>query len=123
MCKIETERQDECHVYAITFLDHPCYKPNMQRSPLRFAPALLVVILTALCLVMPNNHAQAQTPEPTPEPTPAYQYGMTLTSGAEVLVVRSVTYGDIAIIVMVLVVVILFVFYIVLRSTKLWTAR
>lgn len=95
----------------------------MQRSPLRFATALLVVILTALCLVMPNNHAQAQTPEPTPEPTPAYQYGIVLSSGAEMIVERRVSYGEIGVVVTLIGVALLLLFYIMLMSIKMWSRK
>lgn len=95
----------------------------MQRSLPRFAP-LFVIVLTALSLLCVSPQpAQAQTPEPTPTATPAYQYGVVLSSGAEVVVVRSVTYGDVLVLCGLLLLAILFVFYIVLRSTKLWTAR
>lgn len=91
------------------------------RAPHLYATSIfLLFMVLSLAVFFPAQAVQAQTPESTPQPTPAYQYGVTLGSGAEVLVVRSVTYGDIAIIVTLLVVALLILFYILLRSAHLW---
>jgi ABC-type multidrug transport system permease subunit len=56
-----------------------------------------VVILVAVLLAGLCGQASAQTPEPTATPTPSYMQGVTMSTGNTLLLVKSVTYGDIAI--------------------------
>lgn len=121
--RFKPEKQDECHFYAITFLERTCYKQPMQRSLLRFAP-LFFVVLTALSLLCVSPHpAQAQTPEPTPTATPAWQYSIVLSSGAEMIVDRRVSYGEIGVVVTLIGVALLLLFYIMLMSIKMWSRK
>lgn len=94
----------------------------MQRSPLR--ALLFLVVLTALSLwcVSPQP-AQAQTPEPTPTSTPAWQYSIVLSSGAEMVVSREISYGDIGVVVALVGVALLLLFYIMLASIKMWSRK
>jgi hypothetical protein len=84
---------------------------------------LFSFLLTLGLLVIFTGPVLAQDPEPTAvptlTPTPAYQMVVTLTSGNELMLSRTVTYGDIAVVLSVcaLILVILFaIFYLVPRS-------
>lgn len=58
--------------------------------------------------------------EPTPSPTPSYVFGVPLSSGSEMVIARTITYGDIALVIAVIVLAIILVFYIAVRIPKLW---
>jgi hypothetical protein len=66
----------------------------------------LILVLTVLSHAAPAR-AQEVTPEPTAvptaTPTPAYLQEKTLSSGNTLLIERSVSYGDIAVVIAVLV--------------------
>ena len=96
----------------------------MQRSLPRFAPLFVVIVLTALSLLCVSPQpAQAQTPEPTPTATPAWQYSIVLSSGAEMIVDRRVSYGEIGVVVTLIGVALLLLFYIMLMSIKMWSRK
>lgn len=62
-------------------------------------PMLILLILAMLLVPGSAVHAQEPTPTPTVTPTPAYLSEVPLSSGDTVVIQRSVTYGDIAIVI------------------------
>lgn len=65
---------------------------------------LMVSVLLALAPMVPVS-AQEPTPSPTPlapSPTPNYQQAVALTSGNSLLIVNTITTGDIAVVLSVL---------------------
>ena len=99
-----------------------------------FRPALTVVFLMVAMAIMlamsPSIAAQAQdetstptpTATPTVTPTPADQYRVALGSGAELVVERRITYGDIAIVLVMLVMLVGASLYGIIRLIRLWLA-
>lgn len=85
----------------------------------------------AVLAVSPSIAAQAQdeptqtptpTATPTVTPTPADQYRVVLGSGAELVVERRITYGDIAIVLVLLVMLVGASLYGIVRLIRLWLA-
>jgi hypothetical protein len=73
-----------------------------------------------LVLLPAPLQVHAQDPSPTPTATPAYLHEVELSEGSTLLLVRSVTYGEIAVVLAVLVLSLLFIGYLFLRIPKLW---
>ena len=85
---------------------------------------LLMFLFAALSLGVPRVQAQGvdatSTPAPTLTPTPVYEYSFTLSSGNQVRVERSITYGDIAVVTVGLALLAMFIIYLFIRVPKLW---
>ena len=86
---------------------------------------LLLFLFAALSLGVPRVQAQGEedatfTPTPTLTPTPVYEYSFILSSGNQVRVERSITYGDIAVVAVGLALLAIFIIYLFLRVPKLW---
>lgn len=58
--------------------------------------AILVCVIGLAVIVLPGH---AQDPEPTPSATPPTQYGLALSSGQTLVVERSISFGDIGVII------------------------
>lgn len=70
----------------------------------RYVLSLIFAVICVLVLLPAGSaHAQTETPTPTATPTPKSQLAVTLSSGNELVISRSVTYGDIAIVIVVLI--------------------
>ncbi len=87
--------------------------------------AIFLLCVIAVLAVSPSIAARAQdeptqTPTPTVTPTPADQYRVTLGSGAELVVERRITYGDIAIVLVLLVMLVGASLYGIIRLIRLW---
>lgn len=76
--------------------------------------------LALALLLPPAGLALAQDPQPTPTPTPPWQYGVTLSSGAQLVIERRISYGEIAVATAILGLLGLFVIWIGFRAYKLW---
>jgi hypothetical protein len=94
-------------------------------------PAITVIFLLCVIAVMAvspsiavaqDDPTQTPTPTATPTvtPTPADQYRVTLGSGAELVVERRITYGDIAIVLVLLVMLVGASLYGIIRLIRLW---
>jgi hypothetical protein len=57
---------------------------------------------------------------PTVTPTPGYEYRFNLSSGSEVMVARTITYGDIAVVAVGLALLAISIIYLFIRVPKLW---
>ena len=58
---------------------------------------IIILALLMLIIVMPSSQAMGQEPTETPIPTPEIQIQKQLSSGNTMIIERSVTAGDIAI--------------------------
>jgi len=79
----------------------------------------LVVLLAGLNY----GQASAQTPEPTPTPTPSYMQAVTMSTGNSLLLVKSVTYGDIAIVTALLLLVAVLLLISMVMIPKVWMKK
>lgn len=81
----------------------PVYTDTMRRATLT-AMAFCIVILIATLMTAPAQaQAETPTPEPTITPTPAYIEAVSLTSGNTLIIERTITYGDVAIVLVLLI--------------------
>lgn len=80
--------------------------------------SLLPLMVLVLALVLDVSPARAQDPEPTS--TPVYSYDITLPSGTHVEVVRTITYGEIAVVVAVMAVTVCFIAFFLISVVRKW---
>lgn len=59
--------------------------------------AAVAVLLVLVLGFITSGQVAAQTPEPTPSPTPSYMQAVTMSTGSSLLIIKSVSYGDIAV--------------------------
>ena len=83
---------------------------------------LLVLMLAAVSVLFPSQRAAAQTetPAPTVTPTPSDLHRVTLSSGAELVIERRITYGEIAVVVVVGLLLVGFAIYATVHLIRLW---
>lgn len=83
---------------------------------------LLVLMLAAVSVLFPSQRAAAQTetPVPTVTTTPSDLHRVTLSSGAELVIERRITYGEIAVVVVVGLLLVGFAIYATVHLIRLW---
>ena len=84
---------------------------------------LLVLMLAAVSVLFPSQRAAAQTettPTPTVTPTPSDSFRVALSSGAELVVERRISYGEIAVVTVMGVFLVGVAIYGIVRLVRLW---
>lgn len=62
----------------------------------------LIILLTVLAAGLTYGQVNAQTATPEPSPTPSYQQVVPMSTGSDLLITKSVSYGEIAVVTAVL---------------------
>lgn len=83
----------------------------------------MVILIVLVLMLSTSGQVAAQTPEPTPTPTPNYLQAVPLSTGNSLLIVKSVTYGDIAIVISVLLLVVVILLVGMLTIPKTWLGK
>ncbi len=86
----------------------------------RVAVGVALLVLMGVILTPIVHPVYAQEPGPTPTPTQVYAYDLQLSSGNLVQVERSVTYGDIAIVLVGMLLAGIVILYMLVRLVQLW---
>ncbi len=84
--------------------------------------AVIIPILALALVLFPSQLATAQTETPTPTiiPTPSDSFRVPLTSGAELVIERRITYGEIATVLVMGIALIGAAIYAIVRLVRLW---
>lgn len=87
---------------------------------MRILVAALMTLIILWSMTVVSVHAQEPTLEPTITPTPDYIIGVELTSGNELRIERSVTFGEIAVVIAVMVLVLVIIVGYFVQIPRMW---